>query len=85
MNDAALRQKGLPIGSGAVESTCKQLVNMRFKRAGARFRPQGAQKLLTLRGLFLSDGAWQYHVPRTLAPAADIDIRPLPIHASRAA
>jgi hypothetical protein len=39
---------GLPIGSGAVESAAKHLVQLRLKRPGARWSPAGAQALLTL-------------------------------------
>jgi hypothetical protein len=40
--------QGLPIGSGAVESAAKHLVQQRMKRPGARWSPAGAQALLTL-------------------------------------
>jgi hypothetical protein len=41
--------QGLPIGSGAVESAAKHLVQLRLKRPGARWSPTGAQAILTLR------------------------------------
>lgn len=41
-------EQGWPIGSGAVESAAKHLVQQRFKRPGARWSPAGAQALLTL-------------------------------------
>lgn len=40
--------QGWPIGSGAVESAAKHLVQLRLKRPGARWSPPGAQALLTL-------------------------------------
>ncbi len=40
--------EGLPIGSGAVESAAKHLVQRRMKRPGARWSPAGAQAILTL-------------------------------------
>jgi Uncharacterised protein family (UPF0236) len=40
--------QGWPIGSGAVESAAKHLVQLRLKRPGARWSPAGAQALLTL-------------------------------------
>jgi hypothetical protein len=40
--------QGLPIGSGAVESAAKHLVQQRMKRPGARWSPTGAQAILTL-------------------------------------
>jgi hypothetical protein len=39
---------GWPIGSGAVESAAKHLVQLRMKRPGARWSPAGAQAILTL-------------------------------------
>lgn len=51
---ATPKSKGLPIASGAVEATCKTIVTVRFKRSGARWRPPGAQALLSLRALATS-------------------------------
>lgn len=44
----AYRARGLPIGSGAVESSAKQLVQARMKRAGMRWSDPGAEALLAL-------------------------------------
>ena len=44
----ALVAAGCPIGSGAVESAAKHLVQLRMKRPGARWSPAGAQAILTL-------------------------------------
>ena len=49
------RAQGLPLGSGAVESSGKHLVQQRMKRPGARWSEPGAQALLTLRSYLLSD------------------------------
>lgn len=60
MNYAALRQAGLPIGSGLVEAACKTLVAQRLKLSGMRWG-RGAQAILTLRGWDQSerfDAAW---------------------------
>jgi hypothetical protein len=46
--------QGLPIGSGAVESSARQLVQLRLKRPGARWSAAGAQALMTLRAQLLS-------------------------------
>ena len=46
-----------PIGSGAVESTCKSLVEARAKQAGMRWSRSGAQTVLSLRALQRS-GRW---------------------------
>jgi hypothetical protein len=40
---------GLPIGSGAVESSCKQLVTARCKQAGIRWSEAGVDAILALR------------------------------------
>ncbi len=40
---------GLPIGSGMVESTCKWLIQQRFKGVGMRWSEEGFCRLLHLR------------------------------------
>ena len=47
----------LPIGSGAVESACKQLISQRAKGAGMRWTAPGAQAIATLRALYHSAAA----------------------------
>src|SRR5687767_4814133 len=49
MDYPAAQAAGLPIGSGAVESLARHLVQLRLKRPGARWAPAGAQAILTLR------------------------------------
>lgn len=49
--------RGLPIGSGAVESGCKTLIEAREKGAGMRWSRPGAQAVATLRALARS-GDW---------------------------
>lgn len=49
------RALGLPIGSGAVESACKTVVQSRMKQAGMRWSREGAQAMLALRCLLLSN------------------------------
>jgi hypothetical protein len=44
-----LKAAGLPIGSGLVESTCKWLIQQRFKGVGMRWSEEGFNHLLHLR------------------------------------
>jgi hypothetical protein len=46
---------GLPIGSGVVEGTCKNLINDRMERSGTRWSPDGAEAILKLHSLDLTD------------------------------
>jgi hypothetical protein len=53
---------GFPIGSGVVEAACKTLVTQRMKQSGMRWREDGGQAILTVRGWTQSgdrfDRAW---------------------------
>jgi hypothetical protein len=49
MDYPAAKAVDLPLGSGAVESLARHLVQLRLKRPGARWSPAGAQAILTLR------------------------------------
>lgn len=51
---------GFPIGSGAVESACKQLIVTRMEGAGMRWTVTGAQAMLDLRSVFLNGDWTQY-------------------------
>jgi hypothetical protein len=56
------REEGYPLGSGTVESGCKNLVTRRMKGPGMRWSRNGAQNMLALRAEYLSnrwDEAWQ--------------------------
>jgi 6-phosphofructokinase len=46
---------GLPIGSGAIEGTCKHLVTSRCKQAGMRWSTAGLDALLALRCQVLNE------------------------------
>lgn len=46
---ARFKELGLPIGSGMVESTCKWLIQQRFKGVGMRWSEDGFNNLLHLR------------------------------------
>jgi len=63
----------LPIGSGAIESTCKTLIQAREKQAGMRWGRAGAQTVASLRALHRSgrwDLFWQTHPQRRRPPIA---------------
>ncbi len=54
MDYPRLQALGLPIGSGAVESSAKHLVQRRMKLPGARWSETGAQGVLNVRSRILS-------------------------------
>lgn len=56
MNYPLYRECGYFIGSGTVESACKQIVSMRLKRSGARWTLDGAATTAKARAAWLSDG-----------------------------
>jgi hypothetical protein len=49
------RQAGYPVGSGCVESACKNVVQARLKQAGMSWSRHGAQAMLAVRATVLSD------------------------------
>ena len=61
------RRRGLPIGSGNTEATCKTLFTVRMKRSGARWKEATAAHVIHLRALALSD-RWEPALQLTLAP-----------------
>jgi hypothetical protein len=54
MDYPRFRDQGLPLGSGAVESAGRHLVQMRMKRAGARWSDDGGQAILNVRCRLIS-------------------------------
>jgi len=61
------RRRGLPIGSGVTEASCKSLFTVRMKRSGARWKEDTARDVIHLRALALSD-RWNPALRLTLAP-----------------
>ena len=57
MRYADFRKNDYFIGSGTVESGCKQIITMRLKRSGARWTPNGATMTAKARTAWLS-GSW---------------------------
>jgi hypothetical protein len=57
MNYHHMREQNYPIGSGIVESACKQVVSERLKLSGMRWEHAGAQQTISLR-CFLLSGIW---------------------------
>ena len=58
MDYAYFRDQGYFIGSGTVESGCKQIATMRLKRSGAQWGEDGARLVAKARAVWLSD---QWH------------------------
>ena len=54
MDYAGARTRHYPIGSGVVESACKQIVRERMKLSGMRWHREGGQQIMTLRCILLS-------------------------------
>jgi hypothetical protein len=67
MDYPGARRRGLPIGSGNTEATCKTLFTVRMKRSGARWKEATAAHVINLRALALSD-RWEPALQLMLAP-----------------
>lgn len=63
------RREGRNIGSGAIESLCKQVFTMRMKGPGMFWSEEGAEHLMALRTLYVTgqwESLWQQPVRRIL-------------------
>jgi hypothetical protein len=54
---ATYRRRGLPLGSGAIESAIRRVINLRLKGNSIFWDEENAEAMLVLRGLVLS-GRW---------------------------
>jgi hypothetical protein len=59
MRYARYAEQGIPIGSGVTEAACKTLVKQRLCCSGMQWTPEGAQIILSLRALVLTESRWQ--------------------------
>ena len=57
------RQRGLPLGSGAIESSIRRVINLRLKENGTFWLEAHAEEMLQLRALVIS-GRWDEQVQR---------------------
>lgn len=67
MRYVELRKRGLPVGSGATESGCNTLLNLRVKRNAEHWSEEGLRGVLVLRGIHRSerfDSFWKYFTRR---------------------
>jgi hypothetical protein len=69
------RQRGLPLGSGAIESAIRRVVNLRLKGPGLMWREENAEAVLVMRAAVLTE-RWQEtleHVRATMASDRRLD------------
>jgi hypothetical protein len=61
--------RGRPLGSGAVESAIRRVINLRLKGNGIYWREENAEAMLVLRAAVLT-GRWEETMERTQAAMA---------------
>jgi hypothetical protein len=64
MDYAQFLRRGLPIGSGAVESAIRRVINLRIKGPGLMWEEENAEGMVVLRAAALS-GRWQELLAKT--------------------
>jgi hypothetical protein len=64
MQYAKIRNLGLPIGSGAVESAVRRVINLRLKGASIYWRDDSAEAMLMLRAFYK---AWRWNLLKDMA------------------
>ena len=65
MRYGEFRRQGLFVGSGVVEAGCKTVVGQRLKQSGMEWSVRGANAILSLRCMMLSDRLDDYWESRT--------------------
>jgi hypothetical protein len=55
MRYVALREAGLPVGSGVTEGACRSVIGDRTKKGSRRWKDEGLEAALTLRAIYSSD------------------------------
>ncbi|MDQ3398620.1 MAG: hypothetical protein M3511_12790 [Deinococcota bacterium] len=64
----SFREKGYPIGSGAIEGANKSVVGARMKRSGMRWSKQGINRMAAMRSLQTTANPWlDFHSTRLAA------------------
>jgi hypothetical protein len=84
MDYPAYRARGLQIGSGPVESACKQLVSARLKLAGMIWDVEGAEAVAVVRA-WLRSGRWNEAMRLRPAPKRGYQRRATPADDAAAA
>jgi hypothetical protein len=74
MSYASKHSRGLPIGSGIVESACKQIVSERMKLSGMRWKLPGMRDILKLRSILLSQ-TWKANFEKSLLNNSPVEIQ----------
>jgi hypothetical protein len=69
MDYALYQRRGLPIGSGAVESAIRRVVNLRIKGPALMWKEENAEGMVLLRAAALS-GRWEELMARTRQSAS---------------
>jgi hypothetical protein len=74
MSYSSKHSRGLLIGSGIVESACKQIVSERMKLSGMRWKLPGMRDILTLRSILLSQ-TWKANFEKSLLNNSPVEIQ----------
>jgi hypothetical protein len=67
MEYADVREANMPIGSGVIEATCKNLIKQRACGSGMKWKRKGLQNVLSLRSLYQSSDRWEQFWQRCAA------------------